>query len=246
MISPEVTSLFKYCPIGKNQLSALAQKKIWYSKPEAFNDPFDTRYYVKERRYTHVLNSDSHNRKEILDEEMHYLMPSQKKSLDKSVEEFKAGIENLGILSLARSHTNLLMWSHYAAEHKGMCLEFDRTESSLLADYESTQPIRYIDNYPSLNPISILNEDESDILSIKKRILYSKSKDWEYEQEWRHILDSGNKLFPWPASLKSVYFGCKVLDADIHLVKSVIADSNVKFFRGKQYINKYGLFFDSE
>ncbi|HAX8449209.1 TPA: DUF2971 domain-containing protein, partial [Escherichia coli] len=29
VIKPEITSLFKYCPIGKNQLSALAQRKIW-------------------------------------------------------------------------------------------------------------------------------------------------------------------------------------------------------------------------
>lgn len=59
MIKPEITSLFKYCSIGKNQLSALAQRKIWYSKPAGFNDPFDTQFYVRGQRHVYEREMDS-------------------------------------------------------------------------------------------------------------------------------------------------------------------------------------------
>jgi len=60
---PDVTSLFKYYPIEKNQVSALAQQKLWYSKPAGFNDPFDTRFYVdgKLRKYVSVASSQRTN-----------------------------------------------------------------------------------------------------------------------------------------------------------------------------------------
>ncbi len=83
---------------------------------------------------------------------------------------------------------------------------------------KKTKPMSYNDNYPSIKASSILNE--IDTLSNKVRILHSKSRHWEYEQEWRHIVEQGDKLYPWPAALTSVYFGCKTDISDIHLVKA--------------------------
>jgi hypothetical protein len=64
-----------------------------------------------------------------------------------------------------------------------------------------------------------------------------------YEQEWRHIVEDGNKLHPWPAPLKAVYFGCKVDVSDINLVKNVIADPKIHYFKGHQYSDKFGIHF---
>lgn len=221
---PEITSLFKYCPIGKNQLSALAQRKIWYSKPAKFNDPFDTKFTVTGRR--HVFEQE---------------VDSQKKSLDELLVTFQSGIENLGILSLASCKTNLLMWSHYASAHKGMCLEFKRVNNTALADDEKTKPMKYNNSYPSIQATSLLSETSA--LSNKIRILHTKSKHWEYEQEWRHIVEQGDKLYPWPAALTSVYFGCKADMSDINLVKSIIADINVKYYKAELYKERFGIYF---
>lgn len=243
MIHPEVTSLFKYCPIGKNQLSALAQRKIWYSKPAGFNDPFDTKFSVRGKKRVFEQEMDSQKLSTIFDEDMSDAMVFKSRSLDDLLDDFKSGIERLGILSLASRNNNLLMWSHYASEHKGMCLEFERSHNSVLANNEKTKPMSYNDNYPSIKANSILNE--VDTLSNKIRILHSKSKDWEYEQEWRHIVERGDKLYPWPAALKSVYFGCKADLSDIHLIKSVITDSSVKYYKGNLYSSKFDVYFES-
>lgn len=101
--------------------------------------------------------------------------------------------------------------------------------------------MNYNDNYPSIQANSILNE--VDTLPNKIRILHSKSKHWEYEQEWRHIVEQGNALHPWPAALTSVYFGCKADMSDIHLVKSIIADSNIKYYKGNLYSDRFEIYF---
>ncbi|HAT1581997.1 TPA: DUF2971 domain-containing protein [Raoultella ornithinolytica] len=241
VIHPEITSLFKYCPIGKNQLSALAQRKIWYSKPSEFNDPFDTKFTVRGKTHIFEQEMDSQKLSVIFDGDMSDTMVFKKRFLDEPLDNFKRGIEKLGILSLASSNNNLLMWSHYASEHKGMCLGFERNSNTALADDEKTKPMSYNDNYPSIKASSILNE--IDTLSNKVRILHSKSRHWEYEQEWRHIVEQGDKLYPWPAALTSVYFGCKTDISDIHLVKSIIADSNIKYYKGNLYSDRFDIYF---
>ncbi|ENI4485179.1 DUF2971 domain-containing protein [Vibrio fluvialis] len=242
MKHPEIKSLFKYCPIGKNQLSALAQKKMWYSKPAGFNDPFDTRFSLKGEKFSYIQETDPEKLRYIFGEDMSDAIVTKKVSLDDRLEQFRQGIEELGILSLADSNENLLMWAHYAADHKGMCLEFERLSNMPLGDPEACNPINYIDNHPALNTKSLL--DEADALASKRRILYSKSKHWVYEQEWRHIVEEGNKLHQWPSPLRAVYFGCKVEESDINLVKNVIADPKISYFRGKLYSNKFGIHFE--
>lgn len=231
--NPEIKYLFKYCPIGKNQLSALAQRKIWYSKPAGFNDPFDTEFYVRGGGSKSKRKLDS---QKISDE----ILPSER-TLNKLLDDFNKSIRNLGILSLASSKENLLMWSHYASAHKGMCLEFKRNNHTALADDKKIKPMRYNYNFPSIQATSILSE--TDLLSDKIRILHTKSKHWEYEQEWRHIVEQGDKLYPWPAALTSIYFGCKADMSDINLVKSIIDDSKVKYYQGGLFKRKFGIRF---
>jgi hypothetical protein len=41
---PEVLKLYKYRAYNERSLSMLINKRIWVSKPTAFNDPFDCKY----------------------------------------------------------------------------------------------------------------------------------------------------------------------------------------------------------
>lgn|GEM_PF-3257466 len=243
MKHPEIKSLFKYYPIGKNQLNALAQGKLWYSKPARFNDPFDTRFYVDGRAYTYENELDTNKLSEAFGSDMSDAIATKSVSLRSELEQFKREIEELGILSLATSNKNLLMWSHYADEHYGMCMEFVRKEGSKLADDIETRPIHYTDNHPTLAPKALLDFDKK--MSSKRRILYAKSKHWEYEEEWRHILEVGDQLYPWPAPLKAVYFGCKVEMQDINLVKKVINNSDVKYYKADLNKSTFGINFNA-
>lgn len=39
----------------------------------------------------------------------------------------QARLSSIGVLSLSAAPTNMLMWSHYASQHSGFCLGFERT-----------------------------------------------------------------------------------------------------------------------
>ena len=68
------------------------------------------------------------------------------------------------------------MWSHYANKHKGIVLQFEiakNTETMLHA-----VKVNYSNEYPTLN----FAQEMSGQLA---KIMLRKSKDWEYEKEWR-------------------------------------------------------------
>ncbi|MCL1058848.1 hypothetical protein L2729_12740 [Shewanella gelidimarina] len=99
MKHPKVKSLFKYCSIGKNQMSALAQRKIWYSKPAGFNDPFDTRFYVTGKLRAFITETDPSKIKVAFDGDMSDAILFNRVSLQDEMGIFEKEIEELGILS---------------------------------------------------------------------------------------------------------------------------------------------------
>ncbi|MBL0525135.1 DUF2971 domain-containing protein [Aeromonas dhakensis] len=49
--------------------------------------------------------------------------------------ECRATINELGVVSFSETSRNLLMWAHYANEHKGMCIGFDPNVLNSLEKY---------------------------------------------------------------------------------------------------------------
>lgn len=117
-------------------------------------------------------------------------------------------LQELGDLAMmtcmAERNDNMLMWSHYADKHNGICIEYDlkRLKNDPFKILDHLFPIVYsqrrmikrdIDslissNYALKKAISEKYEydgDESldDILPL----FLTKGKDWEYENEWRII-----------------------------------------------------------
>lgn len=79
------------------------------------------------------------------------------------------------IYCLSEKNNVPLMWSHYAAAHTGICLEFD-TNYPLFG--KATIKITYLSTYPSL-----------DLVNGSVEALFTKSADWSYEAEWRLIAE---------------------------------------------------------
>jgi hypothetical protein len=75
-----------------------------------------------------------------------------------------------------------LMWSHYAQNHKGMCLEFGLEHPA----FGSALEVEYLSSYPRWAPHSLTDKGSL-------QILLSKSDDWKYEREYR-IIGLGEKV----------------------------------------------------
>lgn len=110
--------------------------------------------------------------------------------------------ENLCILSLTKHYDSVLMWSHYGDSHKGVVLEFDSThpyfnQSRNTNDYlNSLHEVSYSDKRPQLINLEELEllktlSDEQQLVDIRdqliKKLLFSKSIDWKYEDEYRVV-----------------------------------------------------------
>ena len=110
----------------------------------------------------------------------------------------------LGLLCFSKSWQNPVLWSHYADEHKGICLGFDVPESCL-------HEVKYV---PERLQFEQLVPDEDQL----QQLLRTKFKDWGYEAEYRRIVClhktcEANNLHFWPfgsdLELREVVLGAR-------------------------------------
>lgn len=125
---------------------------------------------------------------------------------------------NIGILSLTENLNNELMWAHYANSHRGYVIEFDSSHE-FFNRRRTTK-----DEFFHLRKVAYLDRNEKDITlgDLNSDFFVTKSKAWEYEQEWRILapleqaakkilIDSDSiYLFNYPISaITSVVIGAK-------------------------------------
>lgn len=88
-----------------------------------------------------------------------------------------------GILCLSETADSLLMWAHYAGNHRGFVVQFDETHPFFAASEFEGQSlgltrVQYSQERPVVS-YSTLNSSP--------HLYYRKSPEWSYEREWRLI-----------------------------------------------------------
>jgi len=224
--------LFKYRDYSnKFNRKTLFEFEVFLSSTSMFNDPYegtipftyepsdltDTNIFLKLREIaqkTHPEWTETQiheycyegQKKELLKDEAHI-----ERENEKNIEE----IDKLfGILSLSRNPLNYLMWSHYANKHKGFCIGFDKFILFELIG-GSLGPVVYSETLPKLRLFE-------DIVEFQSKQLGTKSKDWDYEEEYRVIkIYAARKTFNYPKEMiKEIYLGYKME----HIEKMEIID----------------------
>ncbi|PWX18316.1 hypothetical protein CYK65_11810 [Clostridium perfringens] len=104
------------------------------------------------------------------------------------IDKIKIHMENLinqiAIVCLSEEKDNILMWSHYAKNHQGICIEYDYND---ISNYTEVYPVVYMEENIDLSE-SIINIDP---YGIHKKIMI-KFALWEYEKEWRIIFNNND------------------------------------------------------
>jgi hypothetical protein len=104
----------------------------------------------------------------------------RKENVRRAVKEFKKLCnKTTGLLCFSQDWTHPLLWSHYAAKHKGICLGFN-LRSKIVKD------VLYVRDRPDLGDQTssfVVNDD------LKERLLLTKSSHWAYESELRMIIE---------------------------------------------------------
>ena len=222
---PQVNHLYKYCAYNtnSNSLSILKDKKIWAAKPESLNDPFDCKI-----KFIPEINSEAFSK---------YLNRTGRSTgnLQRDYETFLEGLQEFrekdinkfGVFSMSQIKDNILMWSHYANQHKGFCIGFVRKNDNSVGDITKARPVKYDCNYPEINPF---DENGNYDRSSFKKMFFTKAKDWKYEKEWRLVYDEGGKEQPLPANISSIIFGLKMSEGHKATIRKILAGQrNIRF-----------------
>jgi hypothetical protein len=148
--------------------------------------------------------------------------------------------ESAGVCCFAGNAKNRLMWGHYASNHKGICLQFERVRD--IHTLAHAFRVRYSANFPILNWIVEFHQDIG-------KMLFSKDPCWEYEQESRILIyEQGGRYLPLvPDALRKLIFGCRAEPAFVDTVMGMLAErdaagySPVEVYFARQHTKMYRL-----
>jgi len=88
-----------------------------------------------------------------------------------------------GVICFSEKPDEILMWSHYSDNHKGICLEFTAEKGTDLSNLDKNHKVEYLAEYPRLMLTDFVNND---LAKASIKVMWTKAKIWEYENEWRH------------------------------------------------------------
>ena len=210
---------YKFHSINENLFKLLINQELWFSNPKNFNDPYDCNIDVQKV-------DDISELIELMKTKYKADITQKVKDNPDKVELLKNEIrkiakncyEKFGICCFSMNCKHILMWSHYADNHKGVCLKFDSQFDQ--EAFRISSIIQYVDDYPKIKFSDSKSVDE--ILAVGK----FKFSPWNYEEEIRVLkLDgAGTRKFNM-ASLKEVIFGANCSEVD----KNTIIDLILKF-----------------
>lgn len=151
--------------------------------------------------------------------------------------------DETGLLCFSKLWSNPVLWGHYAERHAGMCMGFDVAKGQLheVIYEESLGRVKQDAKTGEL----ILTAKEID------RLMRTKFKDWEYEQEMRFFVklgrlqnEAGKYFYPFSKRLvlRELILGprCEIgIDAVRHLV-----DENVTVQKARLAFQKFAVVVD--
>lgn len=240
LTNPVPRKLYKYRSFDVFCLRLLTHAEVIYSDPRLFNDPLDcdptievdlTRGAMEHLCYRMLLRTQSeeqakseiNNYRHLSTEYVDFKKePVAEKYLKRMLaqrikDELTQEFGSRGVFSLSERWDSVLMWSHYADHHRGVCIEFDTTEIG----------------HPTLRPVSYRAPRRiraSDLLKWKRdnsaeaeqhvfdTYFLAKAGPWRYEKEWREIeAESGVKEASFRVT--AIHFG---IHCDTSVIQSVV------------------------
>jgi hypothetical protein len=252
--------LYKYQRINHHLIDSLKNNTIHFTCPNNYNDPFDCRLKLiidgtkeewelyRQRINLPVNELDDYISKKTITQE------------DSGV--FNKEIQQNALLKARIScfseiPDNILMWSHYADSHKGVCLMFETIKydtiqymifnkedlnyvsSNLPPNYSGILKICYSKTLPEAYNHLEYNQDKL------APFLITKSEDWSYEKEWRMLLPEEALRTENPRyikdQLKGIIFGLNCSTENIGIIKETVKDTGVQFFQTHALKDEYRL-----
>lgn len=229
------TKIYRYMRFDDYWTNNLFKGEVVLSKPKDFNDPFDC-----------YLNIDIKKFWDMSGKEMFLKEYNMNINMDDNFEKYAMESINFAqdkarVTCFAESWKTLLLWSHYADSHKGLCIEYDTSLMGNLRNF--LFPVIYQDElYDATKDFCTNNENLFNFL-------FFKSEEWKYENEWRIavieeqlsklLYDKESKRYKYNLKdcISAVYIGLKADDNKIEQIKN--AGKDFKIYKTKLSSTKF-------
>ena len=191
--------LFKYLPVDR--IDVLENLQIRFSPLLSLNDPFESQPLIDiKNKIDEVLQQQLEDLDEIWDNTaIEEKTPENRKLLEEIRSEVMGNAysinnpsglgkrlidflnDRFGVLCLSRTEDNLLMWSHYTDQGRGLVIGFDEqheffNQPTLSGQIKKPTPVIYTNKRSKVIP----NEEK-----YFEKLFCEKPRDWAYEEEER-------------------------------------------------------------
>ena len=222
-----VETLCKYGRLGEHSEQVFSTPTIWFASPAKLNDPFECRPWFDfagtEAQLVDFLVRMVRKQDAALPQDAALkrarAIYAEGRHKDPRFWDFFRGdvarllARDVALCCLSSTNTNILMWSHYAQDHQGYCLEFAATDTTPF--FGEAQKVTYASDFPVVSFFNTPHDKQVDL------IFLTKFDGWKYEEEYR-IVDhqAGAGLHAYQAELlKSVTFGLRMPQEDKQKVR---------------------------
>ena len=257
--------LYKYMSLENERKQEHARviiddEAIHFSAPCDFNDPFDCQFIrefdptpeEEKRTFLECLEWQRGSREEAERELAEILGPGGTERRQRLREEIRQNgetvTERTRVFCLTEVRDDILMWSHYANCHRGICLEFGFCKDVRVHDgfAARTWRVDYGTDFPVVNPYKTLEGERI------RKMVCRKSCHWGYEKEWRVIYahppgETGDheERLP-PALLEGVIMGARISKSSRQLVLALARNRPrplrpLKVYQARLKQREYGL-----
>jgi len=213
--------IFRFRRIDKHFLQSLVNSELYFARPEQLNDPFDCRVDFRISLDNAIIRASGTSQDKL---------KQLREIINKAVnsDKIKAFVENIGVCSFSLEISNTLMWSHYADNHRGVCLTYGFPKSFFDETINEILGIVRVDYGP--DPLSdwflrVFDQSmpfDGFVRSLIKKAFTVKAELWRYEQEVRIVRKSAGVQVIDKQFLKQICFGLATPDKDITLVKKIV------------------------
>ncbi|ENM3764390.1 DUF2971 domain-containing protein [Vibrio cholerae] len=248
--------LYKYLPFDNGAKCLLKDGTLKFSSYDTFNDPFDCVVSYDLEEAERYMSSRKDLIKAVGDKIG--LSPVKRlqnrrmmlKRLERSLINGTASSDlakEWGVCCLSSRPDNILMWSHYADNHKGLLIEFttNQNHAGMMTApeyYLAAWPIEYTENMP-VRKLSVRDFD-----AVKEQFL-CKSIDWAYEKEHRCLsYRNGPGIYPFDKTMVTrVIAGVRMSEENFIELKRLVeqfeasARTKVELKRAEMVKGKYQL-----
>lgn len=209
--------------ILKRDLNTFSNNTFFASTFEMMNDPFEANFDEIISETTTIIGEK---------------FKTDSSDVKQSLLQILAFKDKLGVYCLSKTYLNEILWTFYADDHRGYCIEYNIDK---LQDHSQNSDFAF--------PIDVLYTNEKPLVtlfdinsnSISQKMFGTKRKKWDYEEEVRIIFDGSGLKKHHSSAITGIYFGYRADSALVNDVCNLFQNRDVVFYKMKVDLQSHNL-----